>query len=363
VKITADGIVKRFDGVTAVNGVSLEVEDGEFLVLLGPSGCGKTTTLRLLAGLEAADEGDIYFGTERVNDLPPKDRDVAMVFQNYSLYPYMKVSDNIAFPLRVRKNLSKAEIAERVAETANLLQISHLLDRRPSETSGGEQQRIALARSIVRHPRAFFMDEPLSNLDANLRVDMRAELQVLHRKLSIATVCVSHDQLDAMTLGTRIAIMDKGQIRQAGPPQEIYSRPVDLFVAAFLGSPPINKLNAELSNGGLMLATGTRAELPGPVTPPPGNGSASRSVVVGMRAENMRIGAADGENSAQGTVFVLEAVGSDQFAYVRLVDGSTVVVRTSPDVRLSLDENVTVSWRSEDMLVFDAESGLRISPA
>jgi multiple sugar transport system ATP-binding protein len=363
VKITAEGIVKRFDDVAAVNGVSLEVEDGEFLVLLGPSGCGKTTTLRLLAGLEMADEGDIYFGTEWVNDLPPKDRDIAMVFQNYSLYPYMKVFDNIAFPLRVRKTLSKAEIAKRVSETAGLLQISHLLDRRPAETSGGEQQRIALARSIVRHPRAFFMDEPLSNLDANLRVDMRAELQVLHRRLSIATVCVSHDQLDAMTLGTRIAIMDKGQIRQAGPPQEIYSRPVDLFVASFLGSPPINKLNGEISDGGVTLATGTRVATAGPSAAPSGNGSTSRAVVLAVRAENIRMGAAQGDVSVQGNIYVLEAVGSDQFAYVRLSDGSTLVVRTPPDVRLSLDENVTVSWRPEDMLVFDAESGRRISPA
>jgi ABC-type sugar transport system ATPase subunit len=270
----------------------------------------------------------------------------------------MKVFDNIAFPLRVTKTLSKEEVHERVVATARLLHIEDLLKRRPSETSGGEQQRIALARSIVRQPKAFFMDEPLANLDAKLRVIMRTELQLLHRRLQVATVCVSHDQLDAMTLGTRIAVMDKGRILQCGPPREIYSRPVNTTVAGFLGSPPMNMIRGEINGAGSSLTTGTQVALP----PYETTQSTGRGVVVGIRAENLRLGALSGESEMVGEVFVSEQIGSDQFVHVKLTDESTVVLRVPPDLPVAMSQRVAISWRQEDMLVFDERSGNRIAP-
>ncbi len=357
-KLVAEDIVKRFGKVTAVDGVSLEVDDGEFLVLVGPSGCGKTTTLRILAGLEMADEGNVFLGDQCVSHLPPKDRDVAMVFQDYALYPHMNVFDNIAFPLRVTKTLSKTEITDRVVTTARMLHIEELLSRKPAQTSGGEQQRIALARSIVRQPRAFFMDEPLANLDAKLRVAMRTELQLLHRRLRVATVCVSHDQLDAMTLGTRIAVMDKGKILQAGPPRDIYSRPVNTTVAGFLGSPPMNMLRGEMNGTAIALATGARVELP----PYAKRRSTGRGVIVGVRAEKMRLRAADGNSAIVGEIFVSEQIGSDQYVHVRLKDDSQVVLRVPAELTVTLNESVEVSWERDAMLVFDEQSGNRIAP-
>jgi ABC-type sugar transport system ATPase subunit len=357
-KVRAEKIVKRFGENTAVDGVSLEVDDGEFVVLVGPSGCGKTTTLRILAGLELQDSGDVYIGGERVNHLPPKDRDIAMVFQDYALYPHMNIFDNIAFPLRVTKTLSKAEIKARVTETARLLEIEDLLKRKPAETSGGEQQRIALARSIVRHPKAFFMDEPLSNLDAKLRVAMRTELQLLHRRLQVATVCVSHDQLDAMTLGTRIAVMDKGRILQSGPPRDVYSRPVNATVASFLGSPSMNMLPGAVEDGFIVLEAGSRVQVPHG-----GLGNAGRRVIVGIRAENLVLEANGASTGLKGDVYVSEQIGSDQYVHVRLTDGSAVVLRMPPDIPIAMNERVEVSWKGDDMLVFDEESGERVSPA
>ncbi|RLE58654.1 MAG: sugar ABC transporter ATP-binding protein, partial [Thermoprotei archaeon] len=231
-KVSVKDLLKKFGNVIAVNKISFEVNDGEFVVLLGPSGCGKTTTLRLIAGLETPDGGEIWIGDKLVNDLPPKDRDVAMVFQNYALYPHMKVYDNLAFPLRLRK-LPKDKIDRKVREVAKLLRIDNLLDRYPRQLSGGQQQRVALGRALVREPHVFLMDEPLSNLDAKLRVYMRAELKRLQRELGITTIYVTHDQAEAMTMADRIVVMNEGKIQQIGTPSELYYKPANLFVAGF----------------------------------------------------------------------------------------------------------------------------------
>src|ERR1043166_6156963 len=243
--ITLQHLNKEFDANRVLDDLSLTIDDGEFVVLLGPSGCGKTTTLRLIAGLEQTTSGDILIDGERVNDLPPQRRDLAMVFQSYALYPHMTVAENIAYPLRVRK-LDRAQISEQVQRTAAMLEITALLDRRPRELSGGERQRVALARAIVRHPRAFLMDEPLSNLDAKLRLQMRGELKRLQQTLGTTTVYVTHDQAEAMTLGNRVAVMHKGGLQQFDTPLEIYNCPANRFVAEFVGSPGMNFIEGRI---------------------------------------------------------------------------------------------------------------------
>ena len=244
-KVKVVNLVKRFDKTIAVDGVSFDVRDGEFIILLGPSGCGKTTTLRCIAGLETPDEGEIYIDDRLVNDLPPKDRDIAMVFQSYALYPHMTVYGNLAFPLKMRK-LPKDEIDKKVREVAKLLRIEELLDRKPRQLSGGQQQRVALGRALVRTPKVFLMDEPLSNLDAKLRVYMRAELKKLQRDLKITTIYVTHDQAEAMAMADRIAVMNKGKILQYSEPNHVYEKPANLFVAGFIGSPPMNFIKASI---------------------------------------------------------------------------------------------------------------------
>jgi len=244
-KVKISKLVKKFGNTLAVATMDLEIKDKEFVVLLGPSGCGKTTTLRCIAGLESPDAGEIYIGDTLVNDLPPKDRDIAMVFQSYALYPHMTVYDNMAFPLKIRK-MSKENIDKKVKEVAQLLQISELLMRKPKQLSGGQAQRVALGRSIVREPKVWLMDEPLSNLDAKLRLYMRAELKRLQKELAITTVYVTHDQAEAMTMGDRIAIMNKGLLQQYGSPDEIFNRPTNVFVAGFVGSPPTNMVEGSI---------------------------------------------------------------------------------------------------------------------
>ncbi|MEC8479097.1 MAG: ABC transporter ATP-binding protein, partial [SAR324 cluster bacterium] len=246
--VTLNEITKRWGDFTAVDQVSLEVRDQEFMVLLGPSGCGKTTTMRMVAGLEEPSEGEIFIGEKMVNDELPKDRDVAMVFQNYGLYPHMSVYENIRYPLKVRK-VDKSLHAEQVHIAAEKVQLGHLLKRRPRELSGGQRQRVALARAIVRTPTVFLMDEPLSNLDAKLRVNMRAELKHLQHELKITTIYVTHDQIEAMTLADRIVIMESGLVQQVGTPDEIYNNPTNAFVAGFIGSPPMNLVTGTASNG------------------------------------------------------------------------------------------------------------------
>src|ERR671937_1345454 len=243
-KITIDGVTKVFGGgVVAVDNVSLEIGDGEFMVLVGPSGCGKTTLLRIVAGLEEVTDGEVLIGDTLVTDMPPRDRDVAMVFQNYALYPHMTVSQNLSIGLRIRRR-PKAEVKDRVAEVAHILGLDSLLERRPAELSGGQRQRVAMGRAMVRDPQAFLMDEPLSNLDAKLRVQMRAEIARIQREVDATTIYVTHDQVEAMTMGDRVAVLRKGVLQQVATPQELYARPTNLFVASFIGSPAMNLVQA-----------------------------------------------------------------------------------------------------------------------
>ncbi|MEM0208548.1 MAG: ABC transporter ATP-binding protein, partial [Thermofilum sp.] len=266
-KVVVKDLVKTFGKVVAVNKVSFEARDGEFLVLLGPSGCGKTTTLRMVAGLETPDEGEIYIGDKLVNDLPPKDRDVAMVFQNYALYPHMKVFDNIAFPLKIKK-LPKREIEARVKEVAEILGIAELLDRYPRQLSGGQQQRVAIARALVKRPRLLLLDEPFSNLDARIRISARAFVKRLQRELKITTILVTHDQQDAYSVADRLAVLRRGVVQQVGNVEDLLERPANLFVATFLGDPPMNVFEAKLlREGGSYLADAGALKIPLPNAP------------------------------------------------------------------------------------------------
>src|SRR6476469_1915648 len=243
-------IVKTFDRTPAVQGIDLDIADREFIVLVGPSGCGKSTTLRMIAGLEEATSGEIYIGDQLVNDVPPKDRDIAMVFQNYALYPHMTVFENMSFGLRLKK-FPRPEIRERVQAAARIPDITDLLDRRPKPLSGGQRQRVAMGRAVVRNPQVFLFDEPLSNLDAKLRVQMRGEIKELHQRLKVTTVYVTHDQVEAMTLGDRITVMNHGEIQQVAAPMELYDRPANLFVAGFIGSPAMNFLKGRIAVNGV----------------------------------------------------------------------------------------------------------------
>jgi multiple sugar transport system ATP-binding protein len=308
-RIVFDGVTKVFPGgVTAVDDVSLTIESGEFMVLVGPSGCGKTTLLRMLAGLETVTEGRITIGERDVTKLAPRDRDVAMVFQNYALYPHMNVRDNLAYGLKMRRT-PKAEIRRRVQEVAGLLGLEEMLDRRPRALSGGQRQRVAMGRAMVREPVAYLMDEPLSNLDAKLRVGMRAELARLHERLGTTTVYVTHDQIEAMTLGQRVAVMRDGRMQQVDEPQALYREPVNLYVAAFIGSPSMNLVEAVFSDGEVEFA-GHRVPLDPERRPPVGDG---QRVVLGIRPESFEDAAfaESGLPQLEVTVTVIEELGSD----------------------------------------------------
>ncbi|HEV8066028.1 MAG TPA: ABC transporter ATP-binding protein, partial [Acidimicrobiales bacterium] len=298
------GIEKRFGATVALASVDLAAAPGEFLVLLGPSGCGKSTLLRIIAGLEEPSAGRVIVGGIDVTSVEPRDRDVAMVFQNYALYPHLSVQRNIEFPLRARR-VPAAERQQQAKEAAGTLQLSELLGRKPSQLSGGQRQRVALARAIVRHPKAFLMDEPLSNLDARLRVEMRAELSELHRRTGTTVIYVTHDQVEAMTMGDRIAVMSNGVIRQLGRPQEVHDRPADTFVAGFVGSPPMNLLPGEIATAS---AGGVEAAVSGGSVPVEGFEPGTK-VVVGLRPEQLVIGTA---GTIGATVCLVESLGHEQ---------------------------------------------------
>ncbi len=304
--IRFDEVTKQFDdGTVAVDRLTLDVEDGEFLILVGPSGCGKTTALRMIAGLEEITSGEIRIGDDVVNDLPPVERDIAMVFQNYALYPHMTVADNIAFPLR-QQGVKKQEANERVREAARLLSIEELLQRKPRALSGGQRQRVAIGRALVRRPRAFLMDEPLSNLDAKLRVQMRAELIALHKRLGITTVYVTHDQTEAMTLGDRVVVLNKGIAQQIDKPEVLYRRPANTFVAGFIGSPAMNFLHGRLERGTLTVGT-QQVDLPagGPTV-------RSGDVIVGVRPEDFISANGDG---IEAQVAFTESLGPETLVH------------------------------------------------
>ncbi len=312
-KVELRNVTKIFGKTIAVNKVSFKVSDGEFFVLLGPSGCGKTTTLRIIAGLEDPDEGEVLIDDKVVNDIPPNKRDIAMVFQNYALYPHMTVYKNLAFPLE-NMGLSKSEIDKRVKEVAKMLYIDHLLDRKPAQLSGGEQQRVALGRALVRRPKVFLMDEPLSNLDAKLRVYMRAELKRMQKELGITTIYVTHDQAEAMTMADRIAVMNKGRIMQIGKPHELYMKPANLFVAGFIGSPPMNFFDASFvvkDNKYILDAGSFKLYLPSDIGEIIAKQYEKGELVVGIRPEHIDITDKKEENTIEAEVYVVEPLGAE----------------------------------------------------
>jgi multiple sugar transport system ATP-binding protein len=325
-EITFDNVSKTYgDGFLAVSDLNLDVQDGEFVVFVGPSGCGKTTALRMIAGLEEVSEGDIRIGDRVVNNLPPGKRDVAMVFQNYALYPHMTVAENIGFALKLRK-VPKAEARKRIAETAEIIGLTDHLDRKPRQLSGGQRQRVAMGRAIVREPQVFLMDEPLSNLDAKLRVQMRAEILRIQRQLSVTTVYVTHDQVEAMTMGDRVAVLRRGVLQQFEAPQRLYLQPANMFVASFIGSPAMNMLEAKLERDGdgLVCRVGSATlKLPASVLSarPALAGYAGRSIAVGIRPEALdHAGRMNGDDGGRlrGIVRVVEALGPEQLAHVEV---------------------------------------------
>ena len=336
-EVAFEGVSKIYaDGTRAVNEMTLGIEDGEFMVLVGPSGCGKTTALRMVAGLEEISEGTLRIGERVVNHVAPRDRDIAMVFQSYALYPHLSVYDNIAFGLKMQK-LPKDEIERRVQEAADVLGLESFLDRKPRALSGGQRQRVAMGRAIVREPQAFLMDEPLSNLDAKLRVQMRAEIARLQNDLGVTTVYVTHDQTEAMTMGDRVAVMRKGEIQQVDAPQELYDRPVNLFVAGFIGSPAMNMIEATLerANGGLAAATGSQKIALGEETlsTRPGlRAYEGKTVVLGIRPEDLEDAALETDTPAdrrlRGKIVLREALGAEIMAHFTV------------DARLAMTEDV-----------------------
>ncbi|HEX7075741.1 MAG TPA: sn-glycerol-3-phosphate ABC transporter ATP-binding protein UgpC [Hyphomicrobiaceae bacterium] len=351
-------INKFYDSVHAVKDVNLTIHDKEFMVFVGPSGCGKTTTLRMVAGLEATSSGNILIGEQIVNDLPPMDRDIAMVFQNYALYPHMSVFDNMAFGLKMRK-FDKAEIRQRVKQAADILGIEQLLDRKPRQLSGGQRQRVALGRAIVRNPQVFLFDEPLSNLDAKLRVQMRVELKKLHDRLGTTAIYVTHDQVEAMTLGDRVVVMRDGWVQQVGEPLELYNSPANKFVAGFIGSPAMNFCNVTVQDeaGELWLQnSGMRLRVP--------DGSAARlrshvgrEVTLGMRPEDLRVA-----NSADpagccfdAVVEVVEQLGSEILLDVS-VGNATMVAAVDPSLRTKVDEKLRLAVNPDRLHFFDVET-------
>ena len=358
-EIVIKHLVKRFGKVEAVGDVSLRVADGEFLVLLGPSGCGKSTILRVVAGLENADSGEIVIGDKLVNFIDPVKRNVAMVFQNYALYPHMTVAKNIAFPLEIAKK-PKAEIGAAITRAAGILGLEELLERLPGQLSGGQRQRVALARAIVREPQAFLMDEPLSNLDAQLRIQTRLELIQLHARLGITTMYVTHDQVEAMTMGDRIAVMNRGVLQQIGTPQEVYRRPANVFVATFLGAPPMNMIDGALASiDGEWRFRGQNIDVPlsADVLSAPELAhevDATGEVKLGLRPEHIRLGAPGDTGGFPGRVQFLEPVGSDLYLTVE-AGGTTVQVRTDPDSPQQSGDNVTMHFDPSRVHVFGGD--------
>ncbi len=358
-RISLQNITKIFDGeITAVSDFSLEVADGEFMVIVGPSGCGKTTTLRVIAGLEEVTAGNIYIGETLVNDVTPKDRDIAMVFQNYALYPHMSVHQNMAFALKMRK-VTTAEISRRVREAAEMLGIGHLLKRKPQALSGGQCQRVAVGRAIIRHPRAFLFDEPLSNLDAALRLAMRAELKHLHRRLKTTTVHVTHDQAEAMSLGERICVMCDGVVQQIAHPVEVYDRPVNRFVAGFFGTPPMNFFTGRIRshNDGLCFDLGGETiELPQRLETVLGQ-YCGKEMILGVRPENISPNdrTSQTNNSILATVGVLESLGVRTDVYMTSGAGQKFIASVDPHTRLITGDAVRIHINIEKVHIFELE--------
>lgn len=346
-EIQLRNISKRWGNFVGVKDFDLTIADREFLVLLGPSGCGKTTTMRMIAGLEDASDGDIIIDGRRVNDLDPKDRDVAMVFQSYGLYPHINVYENIRFPLKVRK-VDPATHDERVMRAARMVELEEFLHRKPAELSGGQRQRVALARAIVREPNVFLMDEPLSNLDAKLRVSTRAQIKNLSHELKVTTVYVTHDQIEAMTLADRVVVMKKGVVQQVGTPTEIYDNPANTFVASFIGSPAMNLMSGQIRNGTF---TGKNVEISG-LNAPDGD------ITLGFRAEDATLSAQPAQ--INGPLYTIELLGDATMLTVR-AGGEMVSIKAGKEFRAEIGDHVSFSVPAEICHLFDAETGERLA--
>ncbi|MFL5641141.1 MAG: ABC transporter ATP-binding protein [Chloroflexota bacterium] len=362
--VTFEGVNKVYGDFHAVKDLNLEIGDGEFMVLVGPSGCGKTTSLRMIAGLEEITAGTLRIGDRVVNDVPPKDRDIAMVFQSYALYPHMSVRENLAFGLKLRK-VPKSEIDRRVNEAAETIQLQKLLDRKPKELSGGQRQRVALGRAIVREPAVFLMDEPLSNLDAKLRVQTRAEIARLHQRLKTTVVYVTHDQVEAMTMGQRIAVMSEGVLQQVGTPQTLYDTPINRFVAGFIGSPSMNFVDVKVDG------SGGGARLVGPADwsiPLPGRYSdaaaaqSGKTFVAGFRPEHLDIGdAGSNAGSFQARADVVEYLGNEELLHISAADQDIVGIVGS-EHRVRPGDIVNLVLPLDKLHLFDGETGLTLAP-
>ena len=356
-RISLSHIDKQYpNGYVASRDLSLEIADGEFLVLVGPSGSGKSTVLRMIAGLEKPTGGTITIGERDVTWLPPQERDIAMVFQSYALYPHMTVRENMGFGLRLRKQPADV-VAARVADVADALGLGPMLDRKPSQLSGGQRQRVALGRAIVREPKAFLFDEPLSNLDAQLRVETRAELARLHRRLAATMVYVTHDQVEAMTLGTRVAVLRDGTLQQVAPPMELYRRPANQFVASFIGSPAMNLVRGAISRDG------GRARFTAPgglsIAVPTGLPAHEGPAVLGVRPHDIALGPAD-NGGPRGVVSLVEPLGSEQIVYVTVPGGADVVAAVGAEATPRVDDSVSLTIPAAAVHLFEAESGRRI---
>lgn len=345
-EIQLKNISKRWGSFVGVDNFDLTIGDQEFLVLLGPSGCGKTTTMRMVAGLEDPTEGDILVDGDRVNEKEPKDRDVAMVFQSYALYPNMNVYENIRFPLKVRK-IPNDEHHDRVMQAAAMVELEEFLHRKPAELSGGQRQRVALARAIVRKPKVFLMDEPLSNLDAKLRVSTRAQIKNLSHELKVTTIYVTHDQIEAMTLADRVVVMKKGVVQQVGAPTEIYDKPANTFVAGFIGSPAMNLIDGELKGGKFTAENVSISGLKGPDGP----------TTLGYRAEDAEVVSKGGQIKAP--IYTMELLGDATMITVR-AGGNLVSVKASKDYRAEIGDNAAISIKPSICHLFDKETGARI---
>lgn len=353
--VTIRDIRKSFGSVSIIKGVDIDIQDGEFVILVGPSGCGKSTLLRMIAGLEDITSGDIRIGPRIVNDVPPKDRDIAMVFQSYALYPHMTVAENMAFSLKL-KGASQADRKKRVSEAASSLGLTPLLDRYPRQLSGGQRQRVAMGRAIVRDPQVFLFDEPLSNLDAKLRVAMRAEIKELHQRLKTTTIYVTHDQIEAMTMADKIVVMHDGIVEQIGAPLELYDRPANRFVAGFIGSPAMNFMDGQLGEAGFILPSGATLPLGSPPNLPSG-----AKLTYGIRPEHLQLAPAGTPGAIPATVSVIEPTGSDTTLIVRAEGGNlTAVLRER--AALKPGEIVALKPTAHQAHLFD-EQGKRIASA
>ena len=361
-----ENLTKKYGNVKALDDFSLEIKSGEFMVLLGPSGCGKTTAIRCIAGLINPSSGQIYIDEELVNDIPPKSRDIAMVFQNYALYPHMSVYDNIAFPLKMRKK-SKSYTEEKINEVANLLGMMDLLNRKPKELSGGQMQRVALGRALVREPKVFLMDEPLSNLDAKLRMYMRTEIKKLQKKVSITTLYITHDQIEAMSMADKIAVMNSGLLQQVGRPQEIYNRPSNTFVAGFVGSPSMNFLECNLIKHTTTIhleSNGISFKLPNAETGSSHSKSLPNKITIGIRPKDINILSHGNEDLAdikmKGEITFTEMLGDDSIIEIKMGSSLIKVVNTNSTLDLSIGSVIILGTSYDKIHFFDTDNGKRI---